>query len=497
MWLRIERINYRDQRFLTRERVQVHEQGFRCLVQLPWPVEQLPPQGLDVFARVALPQLVGQVSDRVVHQRHQPAEHLQRPTVKARPLPVGTVLVVAARHRIHEQIVNLDPMSLFVPLSSPEDGQHVFWVAGAGRVERMPAVFFGTGSDFPADNGAHGLLRILILEHRLCLSQADLLWRGADTSARCRDGHEQAAGQLLPGTQPVRVTARSQRDLQTSVAAGQIPQGPHARVRFTRPGVEQGVQRAWPALLQDLLDQRHRQFLQTHVTRRTPHRQEAAALQVEAGEQFLAAHVLVACSDIALADAELLRLAWNGVLVEADHRFLVAEQVPRARAAAEGIDLIPGQVTPPATDRVARRATMAATQSGEAGVGHLVQVEDTFQADHQGEDAGQQALAQATVVVSEAILSRGQPVQSLGHQQERARILGLGDEKGGGGRGTGWRGDTPPLDADAATAGSPSGLGAVAAARVARSRPNFLQKWCKATVDTWTSQVRWMKSSTS
>ena len=38
--------------------------------------------------------------------------------------------------------------------------------------------------------------------------------------------------------------------------------------------------------------------------------------------------------------------------------------------------------------------------------------------------------------------------------------------------------------------GSTVGWEAVAAARVARSRPNFLQKWCKATVETWTPQVR-------
>jgi hypothetical protein len=75
--------------------------------------------------------------------------------------------------------------------------------------------------------------------------------------------------------------------------------------------------------------------------------------------------------------------------------------------------------------------------------------------------------------------------------------LGLGGEKGGGGSGTGWEAATTIWGADAAGAGLLVGWGAVAAARLARSRPNFLQKWCKATVETWTSQVRWMKSSTS
>jgi hypothetical protein len=41
------------------------------------------------------------------------------------------------------------------------------------------------------------------------------------------------------------------------------------------------------------------------------------------------------------------------------------------------------------------------------------------------------------------------------------------------------------------------GRGAVASARVARSRPNFLQKWCKATVETRTLHVRSIQSRMS
>ena len=77
-----------SQRFLTRKWVQVHDQGFRCLVQLPRSVEELPPQGPHVLACIVRSQLLAQVGYRVVHQRHQPADHLQRPAVKARPLPV-------------------------------------------------------------------------------------------------------------------------------------------------------------------------------------------------------------------------------------------------------------------------------------------------------------------------------------------------------------------------------------------------------------------------
>ena len=48
-------------------------------------------------------------------------------------------------------------------------------------------------------------------------------------------------------------------------------------------------------------------------------------------------------------------------------------------------------------------------------------------------------------------------------------------------------------------AGEDSGTGALpvaVAARVARSRPYFLRKRCKATVDTRALQVWWMKSKT-
>src|SRR5439155_2895851 len=121
--------------------------------------------------------------------------------------------------------------------------------------------------------------------------------------------------------------------------------------------------------------------------------------------------------DVALADVEFLRPARDGVLVEAHQSVLVVEQVPRASAAAESIDLVPGQVPPPATDQVPRRTAAAAAQPGEAWVFHLVQMEDAFHAYHQGEDAGQQALPQAAVIVRETVLGRSQPVQGSWHQE--------------------------------------------------------------------------------
>jgi hypothetical protein len=43
-------------------------------------------------------------------------------------------------------------------------------------------------------------------------------------------------------------------------------------------------------------------------------------------------------------------------------------------------------------------------------------VEDTLQADHEGEHAGQQSTAQRTVLVGEAPLGGGEPVEGVGQQ---------------------------------------------------------------------------------
>src|SRR5207245_11576100 len=136
-------------------------------------------------------------------------------------------------------------------------------------------------------------------------------------------------------------------------------------------------------------------------------------------------------------------------------------------------------------------------QLGKAGVFQLVQMEDAFHAYHQREDAGQQALPQGTVIVRKTFLGRGQPVQGGRHQQERPRVLRPRREKGGGGSGTGWLGGTVSAGRGSADVRPALGRGAVAWARVARSRPNFLQKGCKATVETRKPQAPATRPKTS
>src|SRR5436190_1912283 len=187
--------------------------------------------------------------------------------------------------------------------------------------------------------------------------------------------------------------------------------------------------------MQRLPKQRHGHLLQPHVAPRRPHTQVALVQQVVAVEQLLAAHVLVARGHVALLDVELVGPARDGVLVVADQRVLALDQVPGAGPPAEGIDLIPAQVPPPAADGVPRRATPPAGQDGEAQVLHLVEVVDPLQADEKGEDAGQQAALQGAVVVGQAAPGGAEPGQGLAHQQEGAGVLRAAEQKGGAGGG--------------------------------------------------------------
>src|SRR5262249_59947987 len=50
----------------------------------------------------------------------------------------------------------------------------------AGREQRMPAILLRPRHYFPAEHRPHRLLLVLVLEHRLCLGQADLLFRRTD-----------------------------------------------------------------------------------------------------------------------------------------------------------------------------------------------------------------------------------------------------------------------------------------------------------------------------
>src|SRR5262249_40351308 len=113
-------------------------------------------------------------------------------------------------------------------------------------------------------------------------------------------------------------------------------------------------------------------------------------LDVVAVEPFLAAHVLVARGHVALAEGVLARPARQGVLVEADQGVVAADPLPGGSPPAEGIDLVPAQVPPPAADEVPRRAGAAAAEHGEAPVLHLAKMEEALQADDGGEHTAQQ-----------------------------------------------------------------------------------------------------------
>src|SRR5439155_23765349 len=182
--------------------------------------------------------------------------------------------------------------------------------------------------------------------------------------------------------------------------------------------------------------------------------------------------------------------------VETRHGILAAQQVPGRGVAAEGRDLVPGQVTPPTAHAVPRRTAAAAGEYGEAHVLHLVEVEQAWQADHQGKDAGQQTPLQVAGLVAEAVPRRGQPTQGRRQQQESPGVLRLRPEKGGAGSGTGWPGGTVATGrAGVAAAAGSTAAGGRAGARCCR--PYFFRKRYRATRETRTSQVRWMKSRTS
>src|SRR5262249_52483317 len=287
------------------------------------------------------------------------------------------------------------------------------------------------------------------------------------------------------------------------------PGGPPPATRCPRRGIEQRVQIGGLAPLKGLSRQGHRQIDQAAVPGRRPHRQVAAAQYIETVEELLATHELVARRDVALLDVELMGPARDGVLVVVAQDVLTLEEVPGAGAAAEGIDLVPGQVAPPATDRVSRGTTTAAAQQGKAHVLPLVQMPDPLQADDQDKDAAQQAALQGAPLVGEAVPGHGQPLQRRRHQQEGAGVLRACEEKGGAGVGTGWPWLTKGTEAAPSGRGGASGgapapprpaapaarLGNGAAARqVASCRPNFLRNLYRAMRETRTPKVRSTKS---
>src|SRR5260370_33263123 len=86
-------------------------------------------------------------------------------------------------------------------------------------------------------------------------------------------------------------------------------------------------------------------------------------------------------------------------------------------------------------------------------------MEEAFNAYHQREAAGQQALPQGAVSVRETFLGGGQPVQGGRHQQERPGVLRPRCEKGGGGSGMGWLGGTVSTGRGSAGVGPALGRG--------------------------------------
>ena len=282
-------------------------------------------------------------------------------------------------------------IALLVVLPEAEGIQDLLRLGRAARVQRMPAILLGARHDLTADDGTHCLLFGFILQHGDCLRQADLLGRRSHIGARLFVSHEQSAGQPFPGTHPVRVTDRPQGYGQVGHLFGEIQQCTHVGVGLAGSRIEEGVQMAWLATRQHLSGQGHGYVTQFDVSRRPPHAQEAIHLDMVAVEQLFAAHVLVACGDIAFANVEFVRPAWDGVFVEADQGVIAVDQVPRAGATTEGIDLIPGQVATPGTDKLTPGNGQTPGEQGEAAVGQLLQMKDAFEPDHGSKSTGQQA----------------------------------------------------------------------------------------------------------
>src|ERR1700704_3939535 len=104
-----------------------------------------------------LPQRRGQIGRCVVHQGHQPADHLQGAAMESRSLSVWTLFVVTTRHRIQAKIMDADAEALLLVLPSPEDRQDVLRFALGRGVQRVPAILLRSGPNLPADDGANRL----------------------------------------------------------------------------------------------------------------------------------------------------------------------------------------------------------------------------------------------------------------------------------------------------------------------------------------------------
>src|SRR5258707_1948909 len=98
--------------------------------------------------------------------------------MKARPLAVRTLFIIAARHGVQKLVVDAHAVRLFVVLSLPKRAQGVGGLSRAAGVQRVPTVLFWSGDDLPADDRPNGLLRVLALQHRGGFRPTDFPRRG-------------------------------------------------------------------------------------------------------------------------------------------------------------------------------------------------------------------------------------------------------------------------------------------------------------------------------
>ncbi len=122
------------------------------------------------------------------------------------------------------------------------------------------------------------------LEGGTGLGQPDLLGGRPDVGAGLLEGHEQAARQLLPQAQPVRVAAGPQRHGQVGGLSHQVEQGTHVGVCLAGTGIKQGVQMPRPAAGEHAPCQRHRQVPQLGTPGGALHAQVAVEFDMVAVE---------------------------------------------------------------------------------------------------------------------------------------------------------------------------------------------------------------------
>ena len=116
---RVERIDERAEVLLLREVVQFHKEGLPSLPQGARPIQEHPPERAGMRMPPGPPELGAERLGQVRRQELRPG----RPGEGggAEPWVMGvTPFVVAARHGVEREIVDADPVPLFVVLALPE-----------------------------------------------------------------------------------------------------------------------------------------------------------------------------------------------------------------------------------------------------------------------------------------------------------------------------------------------------------------------------------------